>query len=157
MITIGTSTPPPGATLRRAGPADRTTLATLARATGLAPDAAGEAARLLEAPGDGATWLVEVHAMPAACVAVRWGEAGGPARVAALGVVPAHRGHGLGSWALDVAGAACRARGRRELRLDVDQLLGAVATAPAPRRAAVRHVSMGRIESSHLRADTSPP
>lgn len=157
MITIGTTTPPPGATMRRAGPADRATLARLARAAGLPPDTAAELERLLDAPAAGAAWLVEIHATPAACIAVRWGGDSGPSTVAALGVVPAHRGHGLGSWALDVAATACRARGRRELRLDVEHLLGAVAAVPAPRREAVRHVSMGRIESSHLRAIASAP
>lgn len=130
MITIGRSArAPAGATLRTANEQDRDTLRRLRRAAGSRGTLPVTVDRLLRTPSLGRVWLLEVHATPAGYLAVSWASRehpqDGAAAVEELVIVPALRGRGLGSWALDVASAACRVKGIRELRIEVEQVMRA--------------------------------
>jgi GNAT superfamily N-acetyltransferase len=130
MITIGRSAKAPaGATLRTANEQDRDTLRRLRRAAGSRGTLPGPVERLLRMPSLGRIWIMEVHATPAGYLAVSWAShehpEDGAAVVEELVVVPALRGRGLGSWALDVASAACRVKGIRELRIELEQVMRA--------------------------------
>ncbi|MGC9453803.1 MAG: GNAT family N-acetyltransferase [Phycisphaerae bacterium] len=65
-------------------------------------------------------WIVDHHGEPAGCVLVNDATSPSVSEVVYLGVVPAHRGAGLGEALVRHACAAARRRGRATLTLAVD-------------------------------------
>jgi diamine N-acetyltransferase len=81
--------------------------------------------RLLREPSAGLVWIAERHGEPVGYLALTFGyslEYRGPdAFIDELYVAPARRGQGLGRAALELAEAACRARGVGALHLEVER------------------------------------
>jgi ribosomal protein S18 acetylase RimI-like enzyme len=94
--------------------------------TPFSEDRAARALReLLDHPGYGQVWLIEVSHEPAGYLVLTWGYSlefhGRDGFIDELYVAPAHRGAGIGREAMELVEREARDRGLRALHLAVDR------------------------------------